>query len=77
VVGELTLHDEMLALPSDPHQTVCVYTAEPGSASAEALTLLAGWSASDAVTDTAPDTAPDATHGASLAFRAEDGVRPE
>ncbi|MFJ8533818.1 helix-turn-helix transcriptional regulator [Streptomyces sp. NPDC093591] len=68
VVGELTLHHETLALPSDPHQTVCVYTAEPGSASAEALALLASWSA--------PDTAPDA-RGASRAYRPDDGVRPE
>ncbi|MEW2397953.1 helix-turn-helix transcriptional regulator [Streptomyces sp. NPDC046862] len=65
VVGELTLHHETLALPSDPHQTVCVYTAEPGSA--QALALLASWSA------------PDATcgHDASRALGADDVVRPE
>ncbi|MFH9009248.1 helix-turn-helix transcriptional regulator [Streptomyces afghaniensis] len=45
VVGEITLHHETLVLPADPGQTVCVYTAEPGSASAQALALLASWSA--------------------------------
>ncbi|MET7851689.1 helix-turn-helix transcriptional regulator [Streptomyces avermitilis] len=45
VVGELTLSYETLALPADADQTVCLYTAEPGSASAETLRLLASWSA--------------------------------
>ncbi|MFI6743230.1 helix-turn-helix transcriptional regulator [Nonomuraea sp. NPDC050451] len=45
VVGELTLRHETLAFPSDPGQTLCVYTAEPGSTSAQALALLASWSA--------------------------------
>ncbi|MFD5952084.1 helix-turn-helix transcriptional regulator [Streptomyces collinus] len=49
VVGELTLNHETLALPADPDQTICVYTAEPGTASAQALALLASWSAPDAV----------------------------
>ncbi|MFE2970198.1 helix-turn-helix transcriptional regulator [Streptomyces sp. NPDC059340] len=44
VVGELTLSYETLALPADPDQTICLYTAEPGSASAETLRLLASWS---------------------------------
>ncbi|MFC9913017.1 hypothetical protein [Streptomyces sp. NPDC127197] len=67
VVGELTLHHETLALPSDPGQTVCVYTAEPGSASAQALALLASWSA------------PDATRGdgASRTPRPGSAARPE
>jgi transcriptional regulator with XRE-family HTH domain len=45
VVGEITLHHETLVFPADPGQTVCVYTAEPGSASAQSLALLASWSA--------------------------------
>jgi hypothetical protein len=45
VVGEITLHHETLVFPADPGHTVCVYTAEPGSASAQALALLASWSA--------------------------------
>ncbi|MFM9615687.1 helix-turn-helix transcriptional regulator [Streptomyces niveiscabiei] len=45
VVGDFTLHHETLAFPADPGQTVCLYSAEPGSASAQALSLLASWSA--------------------------------
>ncbi|MFJ5265056.1 helix-turn-helix transcriptional regulator [Streptomyces sp. NPDC088387] len=45
VVGELTVHHEALTFSSDPDQTMCLYTAEPGSSSAEALALLASWSA--------------------------------
>ncbi|MGW9132922.1 helix-turn-helix transcriptional regulator [Streptomyces sp. NPDC055681] len=67
VVGEFTLHHETLAFPADPDQTMCVYTAEPGSASAQALALLASWSAPDA---TRGDNAPDAT-------RPGNAIRPE
>ncbi|MFJ9587830.1 helix-turn-helix transcriptional regulator [Streptomyces acidicola] len=45
VVGELTLSYEILALPADPDLSICLYTAEPGSASAETLRMLASWSA--------------------------------
>ncbi|MFJ3899813.1 helix-turn-helix transcriptional regulator [Streptomyces sp. NPDC090083] len=48
VVGELTLHHEALAFSAAPDQTVCLYTAEPGSASAQTLALLASWSAPNA-----------------------------
>ncbi|MFI7229610.1 helix-turn-helix transcriptional regulator [Nonomuraea angiospora] len=47
VVGELALSHETLAFPADPDQLLCLYTAEPGSPSAEALRLLASWSAPD------------------------------
>ncbi|MGP4092284.1 helix-turn-helix transcriptional regulator [Streptomyces sp. KR55] len=50
VVGELTLYHETLTLPSDPNQMICLYTAEPGTASAQALSLLASWTASPATT---------------------------
>jgi transcriptional regulator with XRE-family HTH domain len=53
LVGEFALHHETLAFPSDPGRTVCGYTAEPGTASAQALALLAGWSAPDATRDDA------------------------
>ncbi|MEU3982856.1 helix-turn-helix transcriptional regulator [Streptomyces sp. NPDC026672] len=56
VVGDLTLHHETLAFPGDPDQTICLYTAEPGSPSAQALALLASWSAPDNSADT---TAPE------------------
>ncbi|MCG7207230.1 helix-turn-helix transcriptional regulator [Streptomyces arenae] len=45
VVGELTLSYEILALPADPDLSICLHTAEPGSASAETLRMLASWSA--------------------------------
>ncbi|MCX5095836.1 helix-turn-helix transcriptional regulator [Streptomyces sp. NBC_00365] len=67
VVGEFTLHHETLALPADPDQAMCVYTAEPGSASAQALALLASWSAPDA---TRGDNATDAPRPGSA-------IRPE
>jgi transcriptional regulator with XRE-family HTH domain len=43
VVGDLTLDYEALAVAGDPEQTLGIYTAEPGSRSAEALRLLASW----------------------------------
>jgi transcriptional regulator with XRE-family HTH domain len=44
VVGDLTLAFEALELSGDVGQRINVYTAEPGSASYEALSLLASWS---------------------------------
>ncbi|MGY0492135.1 helix-turn-helix domain-containing protein [Streptomyces sp. WG-D5] len=43
LVGEMTLAYETLHLPDDDGQFLSVYHAEPGSASAEALRLLASW----------------------------------
>ncbi|MPY85361.1 MAG: helix-turn-helix domain-containing protein [Actinophytocola sp.] len=43
LVGELTLSYETLRLPDDAEQSLVIYHAEPGSASAEALRLLASW----------------------------------
>lgn len=45
LVGELTIHYEALALPGDDDQTLFVYSTEPSSPSAEALRLLAAWTA--------------------------------
>jgi transcriptional regulator with XRE-family HTH domain len=45
VVGELDLTFNTMALPADPGLTLAVYTAEPTSASAEKLALLASWAA--------------------------------
>ena len=43
VVGTLDLTFEALELVADPGQTMFVYTADPGSRSAEALSLLGSW----------------------------------
>jgi transcriptional regulator with XRE-family HTH domain len=45
VVGELNLTFDAMELVADPGLTLFVYTAEPGSKSAEALNLLASWAA--------------------------------
>jgi len=45
VVGEVTLAFEELALTAEPGLALVVFTAEPGSPSAERLRLLASWSA--------------------------------
>ena len=45
VVGDLDLTCEAMEFPSDPGLTLLVYTAEPSSPTADALTLLASWSA--------------------------------
>lgn len=43
VVGDLELTYEAFELPADPGLTLSTYTAEPGTASADALTMLATW----------------------------------
>ncbi len=45
VVGELTLAYEELAITAEPGLMLFIYTAEPGSPSAERLHLLASWAA--------------------------------
>jgi transcriptional regulator with XRE-family HTH domain len=48
VVGDLTLDYNTLPLPADPGLSFTAYTAEPGTASAEKLALLASWAATSA-----------------------------
>ena len=43
LVGDLELDYEAFELPGDPGQRINIYTAPPGSPSAEALDLLASW----------------------------------
>jgi transcriptional regulator with XRE-family HTH domain len=54
VVGELELSFNRLEVLADGGLTIVVYTAEPGSTSAEALGLLASWSATPAAVDPEP-----------------------
>jgi hypothetical protein len=56
VVGDLDLTYETMALQADDGLTMSVYTAEPGSASAQALNLLASWSATPEPADTGDAT---------------------
>ena len=48
VVGDLELAFESFLLAADPSQSLLTYTAEPGSPSQDALSLLASWAASTA-----------------------------
>src|SRR6266702_4032674 len=48
VVGDLDLAFESFPLAADPSQSLLTYTAEPGSPSQDALSLLASWAASTA-----------------------------
>ena len=45
IVGELILAYEELAITAEPGNVLLIYTAEPGSPSAERLKLLASWGA--------------------------------
>ncbi len=54
VVGELELRYETMELSADDGVTLSVYTAEPGSASQQALDLLSSWTATPDQTDASP-----------------------
>jgi hypothetical protein len=54
IVGELELSFNRLEVLADPGLTIVAYTAEPGSKSAEALGLLASWSATPTAVDAEP-----------------------
>jgi MmyB-like transcription regulator ligand binding domain len=57
VVGEMTLAYEGMGMEAEPGLSLTIYTAEPGSASAERLQLLASWAASEyGHTSAAPPT---------------------
>ena len=53
VVGELHLTFEAMDLPGDPGLALVVYSAEADSASADGLTLLASWAATQDLSDAA------------------------
>jgi hypothetical protein len=48
IVGELQLSYEVMEMSADTGLTIAVYSAEPGSASQQALDLLASWTATPA-----------------------------
>ena len=52
VVGDLELDFEAFELPGDPGQRINIYAAPPDSPSAEALSLLASWSAREPAMNT-------------------------
>jgi len=43
IVGELTVEYESFTMPADPEQILFIFTAQAGTASGEALSLLASW----------------------------------
>ncbi|MGW6501444.1 helix-turn-helix transcriptional regulator [Nonomuraea angiospora] len=58
VIGRLDLNFESMELPSEPGLTLNVYTAAPGSPTADGLKMLASWAATQdlaEVQQTAPD----------------------
>jgi transcriptional regulator with XRE-family HTH domain len=50
VVGEVVLAYEELAITADPGHVLMIYTAEPGSPSADRLKLLASWARTEGLT---------------------------
>lgn len=50
-VGDLQLTYDVLQIPGEPGLHITTYTAEPGSPTAEKLTLLASWAATSGATD--------------------------
>jgi transcriptional regulator with XRE-family HTH domain len=61
VAGDLSLQFETLHLPGDEGQTLFTFTAEPGSASENALAFLASWAASPHEKTTSGDPASEST----------------
>lgn len=54
VVGDLELNFEAMEFPSDPGLTLLVYTAAPGTPTADALRLLSSWAATEELAEAAP-----------------------
>ncbi|MEU1008876.1 helix-turn-helix transcriptional regulator [Streptomyces sp. NPDC005890] len=57
IVGDLILDFAVLTVEGDPEQQLVVYTPEPASPTAEALSLLASWTATSAARTQAPEEA--------------------
>ena len=54
IVGELQLSYETMTIDADDGLSMALYATEPGSASQQALDLLASWTAAPEVTETPP-----------------------
>jgi hypothetical protein len=61
VVGDVELVYEAFELPADPGLSLSTYTAEPGTASADALKMLASWAATADAPGPTPAGHPSAT----------------
>jgi transcriptional regulator with XRE-family HTH domain len=70
VVGELVLAYEELAITAEPGMIMMIYSAEPGSPTAERLRLLATWAATEGMTPYAAGTATPAADNGDVAARA-------
>lgn len=57
-VGDLELTYESMDMPSGPGLTMTIYAAEPASATAQALSLLAAWAATERAADETGTTVP-------------------
>ena len=55
VVGDITIDYETMPLPADPGLVLTLYSVERGSPSADAMTLLANWAATNLAATTAAD----------------------
>jgi transcriptional regulator with XRE-family HTH domain len=70
VVGDLDLAYESFPLATDPSESLLTYTAEPGSPTQDALTLLASWAAS-----TTHSVADETIGPASMTRQPREGLR--
>ena len=76
LVGDLSLAFEALELPGDNGLRIVAYTAEPGSPSAEALDLLASWSATATSRPTDSSGADRRSHGLGSTHRSYQNEPP-
>jgi hypothetical protein len=65
VVGDVDVSFESFPLAGDPSQSMVTYTAEPGSPSQDALSLLASWAATSGGAEHAPSK-DDPEHATSI-----------
>lgn len=59
VVGDITVTYETMPIPADPGLVLTVYSPEPDTPSADAMTLLTTWATTNFADDTAPESAHD------------------